>query len=130
MDGKFLDQLIGGIDHLMERSKGAERIDICRRGGGSLLLLCELFGEKAEEVLEYERLREIVQTVDEVVATLPVQAQALVAERYGLNVETALSNVGMNRNGKLHLDDVLKMLKQPRRSRRLRPLLRPKGRGR
>jgi hypothetical protein len=142
MDEKLLGRLIGEIDYLMERSKlqskivkkemesSAQRIDVCRRGDGALFLLCELFGGKAEEVPEYERLREIVQTVDAVVATLPVQAQALVAERYGLSVGTALSNVGTNGNRKLHLDDVLKMLKQPRRSRHLRPLLLPKGRGR
>lgn len=108
----------------------AERIDVYRRGDGALLLLCAIFGGKAEEVPEYERLRDIVQAVDAVVATLPVQAQALLAERYGVIVETTLDNVGTSGNGKLHLDDILKMLKQPRRSRHLRPLLRPKGRGR
>ena len=106
-----------------EMEASADRIDIYRQGGGALFLLCELFGEKAEEVPEYERLREIVQTVDEVVATLPVQARALLAERYGLGAETALSDIEVHENRRPRLSDVLRMLRHPKRSRRLRRLM-------
>lgn len=135
MDKKFLGNLIGEIDHLMERSRwhskicekeieaSAERSDIYRRGAGALLLLCELFGQNAEEVPEYERLREIVQTVDAVVATLPVRAQALVSARYGLSVETAPSGIGTNQESKLKLSDVLRLLRHPSRARNLRRLV-------
>jgi hypothetical protein len=126
---------MGEIDHLMEQSKwqsrtaekemegSAERIGIYRRGSGALLLLGVLFDEKAEEVPGYERLREIVQTVDEVVATLPVQARALLAERYGLGAETALSDIEVHENRRPRLSDVLRMLRHPKRSRRLRRLM-------
>jgi hypothetical protein len=141
MDHKILGQLMGELDHLMERSKwqsrvaekemeaSAERIVVYRRGADALLLLCELLGEKAEEVPGYERLREIVQTVDDVVATLPPQARAIVAERYGLSAEPALSDVGIDEDRKLQLSDVLRGLKHPARLRRLRQLMRPDGWG-